>query len=350
MSESNPYIQNYTDLLSERVGGKALTCSDEWFAECANLVKHDDPVFKEGHFVSTGQWMDGWESRRSFGRAGRSSAGRDYDWCVLRLGIAGVILGVDIETTHFRGNAPEFAALEGAWIDADVSEDTAWFELLPKSPTAAHDHNIFAIDSDRPCTHLRLKIFPDGGVSRLRAYGSAEVRPENYVAGELIDLASVMLGGRGLLCSDMFYSSPGNLLMPYPGINMGDGWETKRRRDEGNDWSIIRLGLRGSIRKVIVETTHFKGNFPDSFSLEATDTEREDVDDAGITWLPVIARTPLHADQAHLFIKQILVSPDQLFTHLRLNIYPDGGVSRLRVFGFPNWADLRADQGADNEP
>ncbi len=364
MSGTKPYSANYTDLLSERVGGKALACSDEWFAECANLVKHDEPVFKEGHFVSTGQWMDGWESRRSFGRADRgpqdglptdrkqadgSPANRDYDWCVLRLGIPGVIHGVDVETTHFRGNAPEFAALEGAWVNGDVDEGTAWFELLPKNPTMAHDHNIFDIDNDKPSTHLRLKIYPDGGVSRLRAWGTAKVRPEDYVEGELIDLASVMLGGRGLLCSDLFYSSPSNLLMPYPGINMGDGWETKRRRDEGNDWSIIKLGLRGSIRKVIVDTAHFKGNFPDSFSLECTATDREDIDAADIEWQPVIAQTPLHADQVHLFIQQILVSPDQLFTHVRLNIYPDGGVSRLRIFGFPNWADLPADQGAEDE-
>ena len=349
MSGTSPYSQQYTDLLSERVGGKALACSDEWFAECANLVIHDDPVFKEGHFVSTGQWMDGWESRRSFGRADRSIAGVDYDWCVLRLGIPGVIHGVDVETTHFRGNAPEFAALEGTWAEGDVGEDTRWFELLPKSPTAAHDHNQFDIDSNKPCTHLRLKIYPDGGVSRLRAYGTAKVKPGDYVDGELVDLASVMLGGRGLLCSDMYYSSPSNLLMPYPGINMGDGWETKRRRDEGNDWSIIRLGLRGNIRKVIVDTAHFKGNFPDSFSLEATDTELEDLAATGIDWQPVIAQSPLHADQAHLFIEQILVAADQLFTHVRLNIYPDGGVSRLRIFGFPNWVELPAEQAADDE-
>ncbi len=147
MSGTSPYSREYTDLLSERVGGKALACSDEWFAECANLVKHDEPVFKEGHFVSTGQWMDGWESRRSYGRADRSTSGRDYDWCVLRLGIPGVIHGVDVETTHFRGNAPEFAALEGAWVNGDVDEGTTWFELLPKNSTTAHDHNIFDIDN-----------------------------------------------------------------------------------------------------------------------------------------------------------------------------------------------------------
>lgn len=333
----NPFSGQYIDLLSEKVGGKALSCSDEWFAECANLVLHTNPVFKEGHFVATGQWMDGWESRRSYGRAAHRTGEREFDWCIVKLGIPGVIHGADIETTHFRGNAPEFAALEGAWVDGDLEEDTQWFNVLEKSPTAAHSHNFFSVDCDRPCTHLRLKIYPDGGVARLRIYGVARVNPDNFITGELIDIASVVNGGRGLACSDMFYSSPSNLLMPNRGINMGDGWETKRRRDPANDWNIIQLGLTGTIRKVIIDTAHFKGNFPDTVSLEATLTDREDITADDIEWHSVIERTPLHSDQEHLFISQIRVPQDKLFNHVRLNIYPDGGISRLRVLGFPNW-------------
>ncbi|MGI9289269.1 MAG: allantoicase [Pseudomonadales bacterium] len=336
-SVSNKFSSQYIDLLNEKVGGRALACSDEWFAECSNLVKADEPVFKEGHFIATGQWMDGWESRRSYGRAAHRSGQRDIDWCVLRLGIPGEIRGVDVNTMHFRGNAPEFASIEGAWEEGAVSESTEWFELLPKTPTEAHSHNIFNVKSDKPCTHLRLNMHPDGGVARLRAYGEAQVISDNFIEGELVDLASVRNGGRGVACSDMFYSSPSNLLMPKPGINMGDGWETKRRRNEDNDWSIIKLGLSGSIRKVIVDTAHFKGNFPDRFSLEATRTEKQDPTAADIEWEIVIPETPLFADQEHLFIKQIVVSPDVEFTHVRMNIYPDGGISRLRVFGFPNW-------------
>lgn len=333
----NPFAGQYTDLLDEKVGGKALSCSDEWFAECANLVLHSDPVFKEGHFVATGQWMDGWESRRSFGRADHRSGNRDFDWCIVRLGIPGVVHGVDIETTHFRGNAPEFAALEGAWIDGDPGEDTRWFDVLDRSPTAAHSHNFFDVNCEAPCTHLRLKIYPDGGVARLRIYGVARVNRDTFVEGELVDLANVANGGRGLACSDRFYSSPSNLLMPNKGINMGDGWETRRRRDAKNDWNIIKLGLTGTIRKVIIDTAHFKGNFPDTFSLEATMSDRDDITADDIGWHSVIERSPLHADQEHLFIKQIQVAPDQSFSHVRLNIYPDGGISRLRIFGFPDW-------------
>ncbi|MFK8048963.1 MAG: allantoicase [Halioglobus sp.] len=336
-SSDNPFAGQYTDLLSEKVGGKALSCSDEWFAECANLVLQSDPVFKEGHFVATGQWMDGWESRRSFGRTDHRSGNRDFDWCIVKLGIPGVIHGADVETTHFRGNAPEFAALEGAWVSGDPSDETQWFEVLNKNTTAANSHNYFSVNCERPCTHLRLKIYPDGGVARLRVYGVPKVNRDNFVEGELVDLASVANGGRDVACSDMFYSSPSNLLMPNRGINMGDGWETKRRRDAFNDWNIIKLGLIGTIRKVIVDTAHFKGNFPDTFSLEATLSDRDDMTADDIKWHSVIERTPLHADQEHLFIKQIQVAQDQKFNHVRLNIYPDGGVSRLRVLGFPDW-------------
>lgn len=333
----NPFTGQYIDLLNERVGGKALACSDEWFAECAGLVKQSDPVFKEGHFVPTGQWMDGWESRRSYGRAEHRSGERDYDWCTLKLGIPGVIKGVDIETTHFRGNAPEHASLEGAWVDGDLGEDAQWFDILATQPTEAHSHNYYDAQTEQPCTHLRLKIFPDGGVSRLRAYGIARANPDNFIDGELLDLASVMNGGMGLDCSDRFYSSPSNLLMPNKGINMGDGWETKRRRDESNDWCIVKLGLTGSIRKVIIDTAHFKGNFPDSVSLEATLTDRTDLTAADIQWHSVIDRVAVNPDSEHLFIKQIQVGQEQQFNHVRLNIYPDGGISRLRVLGFPDW-------------
>jgi allantoicase len=332
---------HYTDLVDERVGGKALASSDDWFAECENLVKHDEPIFRLGHFVTTGQWMDGWESRRSFGRRSRDQAGVDHDWCMLRLGIPGIIHGVDIETTHFTGNAPEYASLEGAWAQGNLSTDMQWFELLAKSTTNSDDHNFFKIDDPRPCTHLRLKIYPDGGVARLRAWGSPKLLKENYVVGELVDLASVMIGARGQQCSDKFYSSPSNLLMPNPGANMGDGWETRRRRDNGNDWCVIKLGVAGTIRKVILDTAHFKGNYPESFSLEATLSASKDLQPEQVSWQTIIANTPLQADQLHLYIKQILATSEQQFSHVRLNIFPDGGVSRLRIFGTPDWAAAR---------
>ena len=327
----------YTDLVNERVGGKAINCSDEWFAPSENLVKHSEPIFRKGHFVSTGQWMDGWESRRSFGRAGPDGVASDHDWCILRLGIPGRIVKVNVETTHFTGNSPQEVALDGVWCEASPGADTQWFELVARSPVEAHSHNLFDVASPRRCSHLRLRIFPDGGVARLRAWGIARPHPENYLPGEFVDLASVMLGGRGQRCSNMFYSSPSNLLMPYPGTNMGDGWETKRRRDEGHDWCVVRLGVPGSIRKVIVDTAHFKGNFPDYFTLDACRAEGDDALAEGAEWRQIIGPNHLGPDDQHLYIEEIQAHSEAEFTHVRLNIYPDGGVSRLRIIGLPNW-------------
>ncbi len=337
---------HYIDLLSERVGGKALTCSDEWFAPCSNLVKPGRGIFKPGHFVDTGQWMDGWESRRSYDR--QRASGLDHDWCVLKLGIPGVIRGLDVDTNHFRGNAPEAVSVEVAHVTGEVDDATEWHLLLPHTNTQPHTQHLFDIDNDQVWTHVRLNIFPDGGVARFRVYGEPRANPANFVDGELVDLASVINGGRGLACSDRFFSSPSNLLMPNRGINMGDGWETKRRRDQNHDWAIVKLGLIGNIRKVILDTAHFKGNYPDRFSLWATNTQREDIDAADISWTEVIAETKLYADQEHLFIQQILVPEETEFTHVKVNIFPDGGISRLRIWGTPNWAASKTTVTAKN--
>ncbi len=335
------FSDRYIDLLSERVGGRALSCSDQWFAECSNLVKPGRGVFKEGHFVATGQWMDGWESRRSFGRKEREEAGRDHDWCVLRMGIPGKIIGFDVDTNHFRGNSPEFISVQAANVSGEVDESTQWTEILAKSPTDAHSQNLFDCASDQVWTHLRLLMYPDGGIARFRAYGEAQIVKGNFVEGELVDLASVMNGGRGVDASDRFYSSPSNLVMPGRGINMGDGWETKRRRDEHNDWAVIELGLEGSIRKVLIDTAHFKGNYPDHFSLEACHASSEDVANNKVEWQCVIGKQKLYSDKEHLFIKEIECKHTDHFTHLRLNIFPDGGISRLRVLGQPNWPEAK---------
>jgi len=334
-THDDKFSSEYIDLLSEKVGGKALACSDEWFAPCSNLVKQGRGISKPGLFVDTGQWMDGWESRRSYGR--ERSSGLDHDWCILRLGIPGVIRGIDIDTNHFRGNAPEFVSVEAANVKGDIDETTEWVEILSKSPSQPHSQNLFEINNDRQWTHVRLNIFPDGGVARLRIYGQPKANPDNFIEGELLDLASVTNGARSLLCSDMFFSSADNMLMPNRGINMGDGWETKRRRDEHNDWCIIKLGLAGSIRKIILDTAHFKGNYPDRFSLLATHTDRDDIDANDIAWQTAIPETKLYADHEHLFIRELEVPPEAEFTHVKVNIYPDGGISRLRVLGFPNW-------------
>src|SRR5918999_341484 len=263
-----PEFTNLVDLASERLGGAVLYANDDFFAPKENLLKASAAVWREGAYTERGKWMDGWESRR------RRTPG--FDWCLVRLGAPGRVRGVVVDTSFFRGNFPESCSLEGcaAPPNADVETLTAesieWAELLPQRPLAGDSQNPFYVTSDERVTHLRFKIYPDGGVARLRVYG--EVVPDWKALarrGE-IDLAAAENGALVLACSDMFFGHRHNLIMPGRGADMGDGWETKRRRGPGHDWAVIKLGARArAIRRVEVDTSHFKGNYPDTCSLEA---------------------------------------------------------------------------------
>jgi allantoicase len=321
----------FVDLVSERVGGETLSCSDDFFAEMENLLKSGRGIFIDDKYTQRGKWMDGWESRRSFGR----DNGREFDWCIIRLGISGVIRGFDVDTNYFRGNAPQTVSIEACVSAQQPNEDTLWYTLLDESQVAAHSQNIFEISNSQSWTHVRLNMFPDGGIARLRVYGEADVNWDHFVDGELIDLASIKNGAKALLVSDMFFSDKNNLIMPGRGKDMGDGWETKRRRDPGPDWSIVKLGTQGSVEKVIVDTCHFKGNFPDTFKLEGIITNSDNFNDvnAELDWQTIIPQTKLYAHREHLFINEITADKLQQFTHVKLSIYPDGGISRMRVMG-----------------
>ncbi|HEX8141119.1 MAG TPA: allantoicase [Pyrinomonadaceae bacterium] len=321
------------DLASERLGGAVLVANDEFFAPKENLLKASEPIFIEGKYTDLGKWMDGWETRR------RRTPG--YDWCIIRLGLAGRIRGVVVDTSHFKGNYPEHCSLEACAVEGHADAErlshssVEWAEILPFSKLEGDSRNPFEIADERRFTHLRLKIYPDGGVARLRVYG--EVVPDwkrlARHGGEL-DLAAIEHGGLVLSCSDMFFGHRHNLIMPGRALNMSDGWETKRRRGPGHDWTIIRLGTRGRVRRIEVDTAHFKGNFPESCSLEGCEVEGDMADELSapsIAWREILPRTRLQAHTRHFFEDEITdVGP---LTHLRFHIYPDGGVSRLRVMG-----------------
>lgn len=321
------------DLASEKLGGAVLLANDEFFAPKENLLKPDAPVFIEGKYTDLGKWMDGWETRR------RRTPG--HDWCIIRLGAPGKIRGVVVDTSFFSGNYPEHCALEACTIDSLpmidqlTSEAVNWTQLLPQLPLAGDSQNPFAIESEQRFTHLRFKIYPDGGVARLRVYG--EVVPDwdrlERPGGD-VDLAAVENGGRVLACSDMFFGHRHNLIMPGRAANMSDGWETKRRRGPGHDWTIIKLGRPGRIHRLEVDTAWFKGNFPESCSLEATDAgdmPAEKLTDLSVAWRSILPRTTLQAHTRHFFENEILDAG--IASHLRFNIFPDGGVSRLRAYG-----------------
>lgn len=321
------------DLASERLGGAVLAANDEFFAPKENLLRASPPVFLEGKYTDRGKWMDGWETRR------RRAPG--YDWCIVRLGLAGILRGAIVDTSHFKGNYPEHCSIEACAGDglpdaAQLTDPaTRWVEVLPKSALRGDSQNPFSIENPHRFTHLRLKIYPDGGVARLRVYG--EVLPDwrqlGWQDGE-IDLAAIENGGRVLACNDMFFGSRHNLIMPGRAMNMSDGWETRRRRGPGHDWAIVQLAAAGTVRRVEVDTSHFKGNYPESCSIEVFDAggkPLEDFSSASLAWQEILPRTKLEAHTRHFFRDEIRETGP--VTHLRFNIFPDGGVARLRVYG-----------------
>ena len=313
-------MTDYLDLASERLGGSVLYANDDFFAEKENLLKPSKPVFKEHEYTDRGKWMDGWESRR------KRVPGHDF--AIVRLGLPGIVRNVIIDTAFFRGNFPESASLDGTSMRSDAPIEqlltAEWRPLLQRSALQGDHQNIFAIDSTDAVTHVRLNIFPDGGVARLRVHG--EVVPDWRLAGGLageVDLAAAENGAQVLTCSDMFFGPKHNLIMPGRALNMSDGWETKRRRGPGYDWVIVRLATEGRVRRIEVDTNHFKGNYPDTASIEGS---RD-----GETWTELLPRTKLQAHTRHFFIDELV--SDAPITHVRVNVFPDGGVSRLRVWG-----------------
>jgi allantoicase len=318
------------DLASEKLGGAVLFANDEFFAPKENLLKPAAAVWKEGKYTDRGKWMDGWETMRR--RSPRLD--EEFDWCVVRLGAPGRIKGVTVDTSFFRGNFPSHCSIEacsanpGTDIAELLGEQTQWTEILPKSALSGDTPNKFAIDSAERTTHVRLRIFPDGGVARLRVYG--DVLPDWDALKRRdseIDLAAVENGGTVPLASDMFFGHRINLIMPGLARDMSDGWESQRRRGPGHDWCIIKLGAPGTLTRIEVDTSHFKGNYPESCSI---DVGRGDAVDS-IQWRELLANTKLQPHTRHTFVDELPDLGD--VTHARLNIFPDGGVSRLRLFG-----------------
>lgn len=327
---ATPTFTNLTDLAAEKLGGKVLLCSDDFFAEKENLIKPGRGVFIADKYTDRGKWMDGWESRR------KRTPG--HDWCIIQLATSGKIYGVDIDTNHFLGNHPPHASIEAVNLSSGSIgelENAPWKEILPKSPLQPGSQNFYDITDQSTYTHLRLNIYPDGGVARLKVYGEVVKDWTTVDASEIVNLAAATNGAKSVLCNDMFFSHMDNLIMPGRGINMGDGWETKRNRTPNNrDWVVVRLAHKGNIEKILVDTCHFKGNYPDSCLIEGCDIpykEENKLDSKAIQWITILPQTKLSADHEHFFEDEIVNKGP--FTHVRLNIFPDGGVSRMRLWG-----------------
>ncbi len=318
------------DLAAERLGGAVLLANDEFFAPKEALLRPGAPEWREGEYTDRGKWMDGWETRR------RRTPG--HDWCIVRLGLRGAIHGIVVDTSFFRGNFPESCSVDAAMVEGTPSSEdladeskTRWVSILPQVSLKGDTRNEFAIRGLPSATHVRLSIFPDGGVARLRVHGEP-VFDAHRAAGSEVDLAAMENGGIVIACSDMFFGHRHNLILPGRSTHMGDGWETKRRRGPGNDWSMIRLAARGVIHRVEIDTDHFKGNAPASAMLETIDAagESKTLDAPRGAWQTLLAKSPLQPHTRHRFPDIALKKPA---THARLSIYPDGGIARLRLFG-----------------
>lgn len=321
------------DLAAERFGGAVLAANDELFAPKENLLKAAAPVWIEGKYTDVGKWMDGWETRR------RRQPG--HDWCLIRLGLPGIPRGLVVDTSFFRGNYPEECSLEACAVEGYPTADdlfvegVKWTVILPRVRLQGDSRNVFQIEKNiGRVTHLLFRIYPDGGVARLRVHG--DVIPDWLALDRRqseVDLAAVENGGRVLSCSDMFFGNRHNLILPGPPRGMHDGWETRRRRGEGFDWAIVQLGARGAVHRLEIDTSHFKGNAPGSAWVEGIDAPGAYADalsSPAFGWKEILPKTPLRPHTLHRFDDLLGDGP---FTHVRLGIHPDGGVARLRVFG-----------------
>ncbi|CAM9899492.1 unnamed protein product [Discosporangium mesarthrocarpum] len=364
-----------TDLACCSVGGCVIFATDEWFAPSHRMLLESSPIFND-EFTPYGKWMDGWESRR------KRLPG--HDWCIIKLGLPGRIHGIEIDTAFFTGNQAPSASVQAAWLDpepasllqlgvqwksdrigkAAVADELRraeevgsqdWVQIVPVSPLKPGYNNgrrnFFAVQHNEPVTHLRLNMYPDGGIARLRVPGVVERSWDRVPIDQEVDLVSAENGGIAIGCSDCHFGEPRNLIKPGRGVNMGDGWETARKptrppvvvlgedglvQASGSDWAVLKMGVVGEVTRLVLDTNHFKGNFPQSFSVEGclAPAATKEVCEGGITWKLLMPRTRAGPDREHTME---LAKGDLLVTgplsHLKLSIFPDGGVMRLRAYG-----------------
>lgn len=330
--ENLPEFTNLINVADPRLGAQTLYATDDFFAAKERILNPEAAVFIDGKYDDNGKWMDGWESRR------KREFGHDY--LIIKLAKPASINGIDIDTSHFTGNFPSAASLDGINLPEDVADNQwstpqcnklEWQEILPSHALSGNSHHYLDIDSEQVFTHLRFNIYPDGGVARLRVYGQIELNSIN--TDETLDLAAALNGGREIACSDAHFGKPSNMLLPHPAPNMGEGWETRRRREPGYDWCIIELGQAGIVEDIEVDTAYFKGNFPDSVSMQAAyspNTPTQTLITQSMFWDTLLEQSKLSADSKHPLKPNKWEKP---ITHVRINMHPDGGISRVRLYG-----------------
>ena len=322
----NRFAAIWHNLADPRIGAETILSSDEWFGPMERMLDHRAVQYIPGKYDQNGKWMDGWETRR------RRAHGNDF--CIVKLAVAGKIKAINIDTTFFTENFPPAASLDACYSETGPDKDTKWVEVLPPVSLNGDSQHLHELSIDGTWTHVRLNIYPDGGIARLRVYGEPTLNWDE-ANGNLVDLISIKNGGWLLECSDQHWGSPANIIYPGTGKNMGEGWETRRRREPGNEWALFRLGWPGTVEKVCVDTTHFKGNYPDKCSIRAAYIPGRDFSAMSSCnfWKYLLPEQKLKMDNAHFFSTEISeIGP---ISHILINLIPDGGVNRLRLLGKP---------------
>ncbi|MFI6931147.1 allantoicase [Streptomyces sp. NPDC050287] len=342
-----PFTQ-YVDLAGRQLGAGVIAANDEFFAQRENLLLPGPAEFDPEHFGHKGKIMDGWETRRRRGASGDHPwpTAEDHDWALVRLGAPGVIRGIVVDTAHFRGNYPQAVSIEGTSMPGSPSpeellgDNVEWTTLVPRTQVGGHAANGFPVSVEQRVTHLRVNQHPDGGIARLRVYGEVVPDPQWLEVLGTFDVVALENGGQVEDASNLFYSPATNTIQPGRSRKMDDGWETRRRRDQGHDWIRYRLVAQSRIRALEIDTAYLKGNSAGWASVSVRDGGAGGTGDDGGTggaegdggtggWTEILPRTRLQPDTDHRFI---LPAP-AVATHARVDIYPDGGISRLRLFG-----------------
>ena len=325
MKDKIIFTNGLIDLAQPRLGTKVIFKTDDFFASANRIIDPNEPVFKAGVFDKHGKWMDGWESRR------KRTAGHDY--IILKLGKPGTIKKVNVDTSHFNGNQPAMVSIEGANSNLNNLNQFKWELLLSKKKTKASCHHYFNINNKKIFTHIKFNIFPDGGVARLRLYGT--IAKSNKLKNKKINLASLLDGASVIACNNEHFGKAENILAPGKAKNMGDGWETRRRRGKGFDWLILNSLDGKEIDKIEISTHHFKGNFPSHCSLQAaflpTSKNSKQIVNSSVKWKYLLKDAKLSANKVHIF-KNSLMKKDKI-NFIKINIFPDGGISRFRLYG-----------------
>ena len=270
--------------------------------------------------------MDGWETRRK--------RGKGHDYLILKLGRPGKIYKVDIDTSYFSGNQPSKVSLEACYSKKKIPDkNSKWVTIVKKIPTKANSHHYFNIKNKSIFSHVKLNIFPDGGVARLRVYGSMNINKK--FGKKILNLTSVLNGATPIVCNNEHFGRAENILAPGTGKNMGDGWETRRSRGKNFDWLIIKCAAPGKINKIQIDTHHFKGNYPDKCFLQAayidSKISNKSIINSSKKWKLLLNKVKLSANKKHNFQNKLM--KNKKINYIKINIFPDGGISRIRAFG-----------------